>query len=238
MKSTVAKLDKCFKRLTFNEELHKYYVDGEPLKYSVSGLIKKFYEPFDEDKMAPFSARKADVTAEEIKRQWKEKRDEACDRGTKVHLFGEEYVWDRTLIPELPQEKAAVKFWDSLPDHIVPVKMEQTMYHKKYLFGGTADILLYDKIKCGYIIADYKTNGDLFKNYKEKKLLWKFDNLLDCPLSHYVLQLSYYQILFEQAGLNILSRKVVWLQLDGTFKTYSTDDVTKLLKKHLKYNPL
>jgi hypothetical protein len=57
-----------------------------------------------------------------------------------------------------------------------------------------------------------------------------FSHLLDSPLNHYVIQLSYYQLLLEQVGVKVNKRVIVWLGLDGKFSMIDTDDVTDILR--------
>jgi hypothetical protein len=226
------KLIQPFSNLTFEEKKHKYFVEGKPIKTSVSGLISEFYEHFNAQAVAPYSARKLGITTEEVLKQWADINQESRDRGHRVHNFGELYQFDRSLKPSCPQE-AIVAFWASLPEHIIPVAAELRMYHFKYLFAGTADIILFDTKTQTYIIADYKTNKDLFKNFKNKTMLAPFEALLDCPLNHYVVQLSYYQLLLEQIGVRVTKRVIIWLGLDGKFTCINTDDVTSILKTTL-----
>jgi ATP-dependent exoDNAse (exonuclease V) beta subunit len=228
------KIKTPFKDLTFKEVEHKYFVQGVPIKSSVSGLISDYYEHFDAETVAPFSAKKLGITTEEVLQQWADINQESRDRGHRVHNFGEHYQFDRSLIPSCPQESAIVAFWKSMPEHIISVAAELRMYHFIHLFAGTADIILFDTKTQTYIIADYKTNKDLFKNYKGKTMLAPFQGLLDCPLNHYALQLSYYQILLEQVGIKISKRIIIWLGLDGKFSMIETEDLTETLKQTLK----
>jgi len=230
MELLLTKIKRPFQELSFKEDTHKYFIKNEPLKGSVSNLIHNFIEPVDFDAIAPYSAIKAGVTTEEIKRQWKEKNDESKVRGHRVHSFGENYQFNRTLTPSCPQEVAITKFWEDLPEYIIPIAAEFRMYHFKNKFGGTSDIILYDTLNNGYIIADYKTNEDLYKNFKEKTLLAPFTNLLDCPLNHYQIQLSYYQLMLEQADIKVVNRVIIWLKLDGTYEMIFTEDLTSKLK--------
>lgn len=222
-----------FKTLQFNEEEHKYSVGGKKLDRSVSALVEDYYEGFDAEKMAPFTARKYGKTTQEVLAEWAATNFEAITRGNRVHLFGEKYQFNRTLVPSCPQEIAVTKFWDDMPEHIISVSAELRMYHFTKLFAGTADILLYDTKTNNYIIADYKTNKDLHKNFKGKTMLSPFTHLLDSPLNHYQLQLSYYQILLEQIGVKVSRRIIVWLSLDGTYEMIDTEDLTTKLKSLL-----
>lgn len=233
------KLDilKFFEGITMNEEEHRYYYEGKTFNYSVSGVIKNFYIPFNAKEVSERKSRETGVPAEKYREEWDNKRDNACHNGHERHKFGEVYPFNRHLKPRTKQEEAIVKFWNDLPDYIVPVMTEVMMWHKKFLFAGTADILLYNLQTGEYIIADYKTNEDLFKNYKGKENKWQgkrmirsFSHLLDHPYSHYEIQLSLYQILLEQVpGIKVSSRKIIWLGNDGEYKMYSTTDYTDVL---------
>jgi ATP-dependent exoDNAse (exonuclease V) beta subunit len=219
-----------FKDLTFNEADHKYFVNGKPLNGSVSNKIHHFVPYTDFDAIAPFSARKAGISTEEIKARWAAKNLESRERGHRVHAFGELYQFDRTLQPTCPQEVAITKFWANLPSHIISVAAELRMYHFKKFFAGTMDILLYDTSNNTYIIADYKTNEDLHKNFRGKVLNPPFHNLLDNPLNHYQIQLSYYQILLEQIGVKVSKRVIIWLDKNTSdYTMYFTEDLTPLL---------
>ena len=230
-----------FKGLEFKENTHKYSFNSKPIRISVSGLIKDYYKEFDSYSVSLRIAERDGLNQEDILKQWKETGKVASERGNKAHLFGEIYPFNRDLKPTDKLEEAIASFWNDLPSHIIPIIMELRMFHKKFMFAGTADILLYNTITKTFIIADYKTNKDLFKNfkgkennYKGKMMIGPFSNLLDTPYNHYQLQLSFYQILFEQSGFKVSSRKLIWLLDDGTYKMYDMEDYTKELKKQLK----
>lgn len=225
-----------FGGLTFEEKAHKYTVKDTPIKMSVSGIIDRFVEPFDVQGISLGVANKTGKTQKQIIKEWDDIRDESCTRGTRVHLFGEKYSEDRTLKPSCGQEQAIVNFWNDLPSHIVQVTPELQMYHKDYLFAGTADVPLYNTVTGKFIIGDYKTNKDLFKNFRGKKMLGIFSDLLDCPLSHYEVQLALYQILFEQTTFEVERRRIIHLLPDGSYKLYDTRDLKDRLLDYLKNN--
>jgi hypothetical protein len=223
-----------FKGLTFKEKEHKYFYEEKPINKSVSGLIENYYPKFDSKAVSEKIAQFKGVSPEELRASWKMSGDTACNIGNKAHLFGEFYPYNRNMIPETGMEKAIVSFWESLPDFIVPFQMELRMFHKDFLFAGTADILLLNTLNNTFYLADYKTNKDLFKNYKEEKMYSHFSELLNCPFNKYQLQLSYYQILFEQTGYKVAGRKLIHLKNDGTHIIYDTVDYTQVLLEDLK----
>lgn len=229
------KIFEFFKDLEFDEPSHVYSWKGSKVSVSVSGLIKKFEKPVDFIAISEKVAAKEGTTAEAVRKRWEHKKNKACRKGTEVHLFGELYPFNqKNMTPTNGYEEAIVKFWQGLPDFIVPVMMELQMYHKDFGYAGTADIILYDKRNNTFIIADYKTNEDLFKNFRGKTLKAPFDHLLHNSYNKYQLQLSFYQILFEQMGLQVSQRRLVWLRPSGEFTMYSCKDYTKELKECLE----
>lgn len=233
MEKTKKIISANFRHLEFNEEKHTYTLAGKKLGASVSSVIKNFYEPFPEDEAVAITMAKTGKPREQILTEWKEKNDESKERGHRVHSFAERFAFKPNLIPSCPQEEAVVKFWKEKPEWIIPVSVELKMYHKKHLFPGTADLLFFDTRRGEYIIADYKTNEDLFKNYKEKKMLSPFQEILDSPYGHYTIQLSLYKILLEQLNIPVYRLMVIWLLKDGTYKMYDLNDCSDRINTFL-----
>lgn len=229
---TEEELKEYFVDLQFDEASHTYTFKGIKISKSVSGKIKSFYEPFDAEKIAPFSAKKLGITTEEVLAMWAEKAKVANERGTKIHLFAELHQVDRTISPSSPEEEAIAKFFRKMPKRYIPVAKELRMVHFTDLFAGTLDMLMWDSLTETYVIVDWKTNQDLYKNYKGKKMLAPFRHLLDCSLSKYKLQLSYYQNLLQQIPGVIVSRRIiVWVKPDGTYEMLDCEDYTKELEE-------
>lgn len=239
MEKVEALLKNYFKDLAFEETAHKYLVNGEPLKISVSGLIDQYKHKVDWSSIIKAIAKRDGISEADVSNDWKKKADAGKNKGNSAHNFGEAYVYDRTLKPKTGYDRAIVKFWNDLPDCIVPLALEIQMYHRIYMFGGTADILLYNKDTGQIYIADYKTNIDLFKNFNGQKMSAPFDKLLCNSYNHYQLQLSFYQILLEQVSdIKIAGRKLIWIKEDGTYIMYNLEDYTEELKGELKLNGL
>ena len=104
------------------------------------------------------------------------------------------------------------------------------MFHKKHLYAGTADTILYNTLTNKFIITDYKTNEDLFKQYKTQKLLGRFSLFADTPFNKYQIQLSYYKLLFEQTQYEVEAMKIVWVKPDGTYELFNVQDFSQYLK--------
>jgi hypothetical protein len=231
-----------YKQIVFDEPSHTYKVAGKGLM-PVSTFIHNFVKPFEAAKIAPFSARKEGCSVAEIRAKWDKERDDACANGTMVHDFGERYVIDKyDVISNLryssvyqhlkdgeklqPKSEALVKFWNKMPDYYHPVALELRMFCVEMGIAGTADIILMDRRDGSLAIFDYKTNKDLFKQYKDQKLLGIFRDMADTPYSKYKIQLSTYQILLELTGYKVSRRALVWLKDDGNYEIFDTSDIT------------
>ena len=219
-------IHKKFEELKFQEDKHEYEAQNKKLK-SVSYFIKDYTEEFNPINAALGVAKKTGKTVAQVLQEWENIKNESCALGTKTHLFGEHFVLTGENNPSNGYEEALVKFWTDLPEHLVPVTLELKMYCIKMGIAGTADIILYNKQTNKFIIADYKTNKDLFKNFKGKKLKAPFNNLLDNPFGKYNIQLSMYQILFELTGYEVENRFIIWLKPDAEYEIYYTQDLRK-----------
>jgi hypothetical protein len=242
------RLQEYFNRVVFDEPSHTYKVAGKGLM-PVSNFIKKFVKPFEADKIAPYTAIKEGKTAAQVKAEWEKIRVDACDMGTRVHDFGERYaIKNYGVVSSLkfssvyqhlkrgeqlhPKEQAVIKFWKKKPKWFIPVSLELRMFCEELGIAGTADIILLDTRDNTLVIADYKTNKDLFKQYKDQKLLGIFRDMNDCPFSKYKIQLSAYQVLLEKTGYKVSRRFLVWLKEDGNYEIFNTSDITDRVRNY------
>lgn len=266
LKAIRDKIQDSFKDLIFEEGPHQYYWHGKNIP-SVSRTIDRFVEPFPVNEKAQQCYEKYyndptskyyQMTADDIKKQWKKKNDNANAQGTLAHAFGEnamhymvgdydaidpafkDRLVDGKFVAKTGFEEAVVNFWNDMPDEYVPVLVENRVYamcgKEIPVYAGTFDLLVYSIIpgKEGLIIMDYKTNEDLYKNYKEKKLLKPFDKWLDNPRGHYMIQQSAYQRALNEIGLTVKGKRLVWIKNDGTYRIVKlTEKIIPLLLESL-----
>lgn len=238
MKNLKEKVNNYFSGLVFDEPKHKYTWRGDSVKMSTSKVVSKFYE-FDAKAVAKSIEDRTGKPAEKSLAEWKITGDAACELGTETHLFAEKHAMDRSLEPKNGLQRAAVAFWKDLDPSLEIFALELQMFHLGHKFAGTADIVLYDKKANTFMILDYKTNKDLFKNYQGKKMLYPFTNWLDTPFNHYQLQLSTYQMMLEQvSGVKVTSNIIVWLKPNGGYELYpvGSDELTKWFDNYLETN--
>lgn len=142
------------------------------------------------------------------------------------------------------KEDAVLKFWKDLPDCYIPILAENKVFNvnEYYQYSGTFDILYYydatldgkNSQNSGLIIADYKTNRDLYKNFNGQKMLEPFQDYLNMSLNVYKLQLAAYQLCLENIGLRVLARRLIWLKDTGNYEKIMLEDLTKRLHEALK----
>ena len=227
-----SKIQNAFLDLEFEEGRHLYKVKNKLLT-STTAMIKQHTPEFNEKEVAGNVARKLQVKTNEVLLEWKNKREKAAYQGTKVHLFAENYIVDNELVPTCKQEEAVKKF---IHENILSGKYtvlitELKMYSEKYGYAGTSDLLLWDNELEEIVIADYKTNYDLDKQYGY--LLEPFSYTPNTPYCKYQIQLSYYQILLEEIDLYAKQRVIIWLKTDGTYELRNCTDFTSTLKDYL-----
>jgi hypothetical protein len=237
------------KYMCVSEVTHKY--KPKTSEEMAEGCVRKWQKEQDP------SYKYFGMTKEQILEQWGVISGEACEFGTDVHAFGESMFYYMTGEPEkiLPEcadkfkdgipkptnlhELAVVKFWDDLPENFVPVLAETKVFNRNgFPCAGTFDILFYyvdekDNSNSGLVIFDYKTNKDLYKNYKEQKLLWPFNDMLDANVSYYTLQLGLYQVPLENLGLKVVGRRLIWLKPDGTYEKVKLPSVSDRMRDAL-----
>lgn len=228
-----SKIQNAFLDLEFEEGRHLYKVKNKLLT-STTAMIKQHTPEFNEKEVAGNVARKLQVKTNEVLLEWKNKREKAAYQGTKVHLFAENYIVDNELVPSCRQEEAVKKF---IHENILSGKYtvlitELKMYSEKYGYAGTSDLLLWDNKLEEIVIADYKTNYDLDKQYGY--LLEPFSYTPNTPYCKYQIQLSYYQILLEEIELYAKQRVIIWLKTDGTYELRNCNDFTTILKDYLQ----
>lgn len=224
------KLKAVFSDLKFDAEKHLYFWCGVRVKKSVTKLVEDHVPEFDEAYWLPRCAIKEGLTEHELKHKWQTINKEACELGTETHDFLEHYNGLKS--PSTPQQKAGIQFLkDILVDYEIVAK-ELRMYSRKWGFAGTADLLLRHRQTGKLVIADYKTNKDIFNTYG--LMLQPFQYLENHPYNHYQLQLSYYQLMLEEVSCSVSERLLVYLKADATYKIFPLVDFSSYLEDYLQ----
>ena len=203
------------------------------------------------------------MSKEDIVNSWKKISDDSCSHGTSIHEFGESCFYYMTgqydkILPNFkdrltedggfkaihPKEESIVKFYEEIPRCIIPILAEAKVFveYEREGYAGTFDILFYYDAELdgkplknsGLVVMDWKTNKDLYKNFKEQKLLPPFEGLLDMPLSVYKLQLSLYENALHKIGLKVIARRILWLKPDGSYEKINLESYRETIDNSLK----
>lgn len=252
-------------KLIFKESTHQYFLDGVEYNCvsNITHMFQTFDRELSLDNCAE-KAKKCQnykyygMTREEISDLWNEHSRIACEDGTETHEFGESMFYymigeDEKILPSAknkfkngkpapttPKEEQVVKFWMDLPEYLVPVLAETKVFNKIGTpYAGTFDILFYyynpkDLENQGLVIFDYKTNEKLRSGF-DTKMRFPFNDMIDESLGLYTLQLSLYQIPMNQIGLNVIARRIVWLQEDK-YTIVKIPPVVDRLKQALNFD--
>jgi len=203
--------------LRFIEEGHVYEsTDKEKINWlSVTSFIAKFKPKFDRDGQAKKSAKNKrskwyGMTPKEILAAWDGETARAIKLGNFYHDQREADMMELNTIGrhgiEVPIIKPiindkGIKFApvQKLEDGVYP---EHLVYLKSIGICGQADVV---EVVNGYInINDYKTNKEIkdkgFTNWEgiTNKMYKPVNNLDDCNLNHYNLQLSLYAYIIKK----------------------------------------
>lgn len=197
--------------LEFHPEEHLYRWKEQPdIKLtSVSTLIGMYHEKFDSELRSKKYAEKHNMSQEEVLKMWEDKKVKSQIKGTLYHKKKEDELLSKQGVfrhPEIEGIKQALDITELKPG-IYP---ELILYHPKYNIVGTADIVTINPDGT-FQIEDHKTNSELsFSGYpvfnkslmrrEPKKMFPPISHIEDCSGMHYVLQLSSYAFMLEEAG--------------------------------------
>jgi hypothetical protein len=174
---------------------------------------------------------------DEILDQWEEEGKIASTNGTKFHKEKEFETNSQKLdlnynLPIQISNRDLANLADG-------VYAELVVYNEQYEVAGQADKV----IRQGkYVdIDDYKTSKKIdrksFYHYLtgHKMMLEPLNNLMDCHLMHYTMQLSVYGYMLEQFGMKVRRLRIYHQPLDEWIVVdYLKSEVIKMLKHYNK----
>ncbi len=191
--------------ITFEEGPHTY-TDNYGVRYmSATSFIGRFFEKFDSEKMAlecsiGDNPKYADRSSEDILSEWDIEGERGRNEGTNIHHYAEGVVskWPSVELPEPLSErcyaifKQADKAIADLYTKYEFVGAEVIVFSPSLQKSGMIDLLMYNRRMNEILILDYKQNKQITKENKFQKALKPIDHLQDTDISHYGLQLSFY----------------------------------------------
>lgn len=223
------------KKKSFNEDIqiifdplyHTY--DWEGTKFvSATTYIKRFYKPFDSDKISEVSGRAWGVDKYVLADMWKQSGIIAADLGTVIHKALEHYFKFQEIGKKV-SDKKGLDYNYAIPKHPILKRIVEEFIEIDTSKGKVyteALITSYKKQICGHVdylevvdeerkicrIKDYKVNIDSEIIDKYNKVLAPFDYLPANKLSKYQLQLSVYANMMQESGWTVEMLEVYVLE--------------------------
>jgi len=216
-----------FNEVTFHDEPHKYYVDGKEL-VSVTTLIHRYQEEFDEDYWSDYKANEYTLTQREVLRAWEFINKKGTMKGSAIHDYAERLFLNKIFPypkqqildefgfdPVLPEYEITKKhvdnFYNDIQGKLIPIRTEMIIYDRESLIGGMLDILFYNVKMKQFQIWDWKTNKKFDKEMKSRHFHDELFMLEDSDLEIYSLQLAMYKMIIEKnTGIKLGKSYIVW----------------------------
>jgi len=242
-----------FNDVVFFDEPHKYYLDNKQL-ISVTTLIHRYQEEFDEDYWSLYKANEHKLTQREIIRAWKFINKKGTMKGSAIHDYAEKlflnkiYEYPERMIldefgfdpikPEYDITKKHVdNFYNDVQGKLIPIRAEMILCDKESLIGGMLDMLFWNTETKQFEIWDYKTNKEFTEKLPEDKpKRYMRDDLYmleDCDLEIYSLQLEMYkQIIEKHVPIKLGKSNIVWFSHNNdNYKIIETKNREYYVKK-------
>ena len=221
-----------FDAIQFEPSNHVYTLNKKILS-SVTSVLSKFKQPFDQNYWAPITAQKRNVSVELILNEWHEKAELSRNRGNMLHKYMELNLSQRTVTEDIsssvflsPLKEMADKFIKDIAERMTAIKSEFIVGDAKVGIAGTIDQLFYNH-KSGMLeIWDWKSNSKM-NNESQYKLINGLEHLDDCELSIYSLQLQLYRsLLMRNTKLKIGGCYIVWFnEINDDYKIIKVLDL-------------
>lgn len=231
----------------FDEEPHIYYYKGKPVSTSGTKLIEKYVKPFEAEKIAPFSARKLNMSTEDVLDMWETDNQISQVKGTHLHAYMEnatankvynypveeirnKFGYDTLLEPWFIITSMMDDFQNDMRGKLIPIRSELIVGCPEFDIAGAVDQIYFNKETNELEIWDWKTNKEIkYEGYKGQKLLGKYNYLEDCNFIHYSIQLNVYKyILQHMTKLKFGACRIVWFnENNDTYKIIDCKDLYK-----------
>ena len=190
---------------------------------------------------------------EEIKAEYKCKRDTACIRGTQLHLQRELEMYGKHEFDFRPYGFSNLCGEFTCYENHNILDLDRGVYPEFLITATFGDLTLCGQIDLLVIdgndvfIGDYKSNKEIkktsyFDKRRKKYQMMKapLNNLMDSTLVHYQLQLSLYARMLQQRNpnYNIKQLQIIHIDHDDNQTLYTVDylkdDVDRMIKDYAK----
>lgn len=223
----------------FDEPTHIYTYKGKKI-FGVTSFLERFIKQFDSDYWSKKKADEEGITQKEMLERWDAKRDRSCDLGHTVHDYIEQFYekGQTTLTKDKEANERIEKFkiiYNERLSKLESVGSEIKVFSKVWGLAGTIDKLyLWEN---SIIVGDWKTNAKIKtdKDFAFGKLLYPFEKLKENEINKYSMQISLYQLLLEEAGIESDYGFICHIPNDGDAKIYKLKDFRAELRTYLNH---
>lgn len=199
------------KRLTYNDEEHKYYIDGNAVELSVSQFVHTLFKPFEQNivinnilkskKMNDPNYEYFGMNATQIKQSWVDR----AELGVKLHYDIESFYNDENYDNVSIEFQYFINFFRDF-SYLQVYRSEWKIFCEKVDIAGTIDMLFKD-LSGNFIIFDWKRSKEIKKpdpnnRFNEFSLNPFLSDMIQCNFNEYSIQLNMYKyILKEEYGI-------------------------------------
>lgn len=203
-------------KIIFKPETHQYFTKKGQELVSVSKFISHFKEPFDSTgEIIKRCSIKQGKTVEELRKEWDDEKNSACDRGTSLHSQVEH--WIKTGKIDKKKEYADVVEKFTKLKFEGKLHSETIIYSSRLGLAGTVDIIDLYKNNCANLL-DLKTNKAIktkgffdIEKRRFKMMNPPIEHIMDSNFWHYSIQLSLYSLILEEFGYWVNNLTLLWI---------------------------
>jgi hypothetical protein len=228
------KLEQINKQVVFKENTHQYFLNEKELT-SVSRLIDCYKSKFDPSgHILRAIAKRDNLTKSQVEEKWLQAKMDGLKRGKSFHRQIEHFIKTGEILDD--DYKDVVERYRLIKPTNGNLFCEIPLHNEEYSIAGTADlILLLNDKECE--LFDWKTNKKIdFKSKYGNKLLYPLNNLDDCEINSYGIQLNLYKFMLEQFGFKV--KKITLFHINPETKeidSYKISNMQNEVKKLLKH---
>ena len=193
--------------ITFEEEGHKYTINGETNYTSVTTWLKKFFYPFNDELIITNMMKSPKwpdskyfgMTKDEIKKQWRDNGNEAAKMGTAMHKMFEDH-YNGLYVDGSNAGVEYEYFTNFINDHptLKPFRSEWTVYDEDLRLSGSIDMLFINEDGT-LSIYDWKRCKSMDKTVSFNKYAKPpIRHIPDTNFWHYSIQLNAYKMIIER----------------------------------------
>lgn len=233
----------AFNNIIVDTKNHGYKV-GDKNLISATTLVSRLKPDFDKEGISKRVAEREGISQEEVLRQWEKKGEFGRDRGTRLHTYIEDLMdgkidpITRGINDKIPAMEAFDKVWEKLASKFkAQMKYQEIVVGDRQLcVAGRVDAIFELDVKTdkSLHIFDWKTGKFRIDNQYEK-LLSPFDDLDNCELNAYSIQLSLYKLIIEKnTDIKLGESYLVHLRDDGDYMIHRAKNFKDRLYDWLK----